>query len=68
MDEQKLKLINKHIQCHIVKWSNDINSSELSTSYELSTYEKNELWTEERSKNKLCIVDNYSKIQKQSFL
>ena len=33
----------------------------------ISTYEKNALWTEERSKCSWCVVDNYSKIQKNSF-
>ena len=35
---------------------------------EISTYKQNALLIEERSKFSLCIDDNYSKIQKQSFL
>ena len=39
MNEEELKLINKHIKYRIVEQMT-LNSSELSTSYELSTYEK----------------------------
>ena len=57
MNEQELKLINRHIKCHIVKWANDVKL------FWIKYVQKNELWTEERSKCAWCIVDNYSKIQ-----
>ena len=61
-NEQELKVLNKHIKCHIVKWANDIKL------FWNNYLRKNALLTEERSKCSWCIVDNYSKIQKQSFL
>ena len=62
MNEQELKLINKHIKCHIVKWANDIKI------FWNKYVRKNAFRTEERSKCSWYIIDNYYKIKKQSFL
>ena len=68
MNEQELKLVNKHMKCHIVKLANDIKLFWIKYVLWIKYVQKNELWTEERSKCSWSIVDNYSKIQKQSFL
>ena len=68
MNEQELKLINKHMKCHNVKSANDIKLFWIKYVLWIKYVRKNELWTEERSKCYWCIVDNCSKIQKQLFL
>ena len=40
MNEQKIKLTNKHIKYHIVKWTNDNTLFWIKYAYELGTYEK----------------------------
>ena len=68
MNGQELIITNKHIKCHIVKWANDIKLLWIKYVFWIKYVKKNALWTGERSKCSLCIVDNYSKIQKQLIL
>ena len=49
MNEQKLKPIHKHIQCHIVKWANDIKLFWIKYILWIKYVRKNELWTEEHT-------------------
>ena len=62
MTKLQIKMQNKHIKGEIVKWANIIKL------FWNKYAQKNEFWTEERTKWSWYMIENYSKNQKQSFL
>ena len=62
MTKPLIKMKNKNIKCHIVKWANVIKM--FWTEY----VRKNEFQTEDRTKFSCYNIENYSDNQKQSIL
>ena len=62
MTELLIKMENKHIQRHIIKWVDVIKL------FWNKYVRKNTFWTEERTECAWYIIENNSKNQKESFL